>query len=58
MDRFFTLTAGLPEALSPEYGSELADASITLFQEFFRVAMALCLAALVPVMAMEGRRGS
>ena len=57
MDRFFTLTADLPPALSPEYASELNQASITLFQEFFRVAMALCLVALVPVMGMGGRRG-
>ena len=57
MDRFVILTAELPPALSAEYGAELADASITLFQEFFRVSMILCLAALVPVMAMGGRRG-
>jgi EmrB/QacA subfamily drug resistance transporter len=57
MDRFFTLTAGLPPALTPDYASELNEASITLFQEFFRVSMALCLAALVPVMGMGGRRG-
>ncbi|MFH1560783.1 MAG: MFS transporter [Chloroflexota bacterium] len=57
MDRFLVLTAGLPSALSPEYASELNQASITLFQEFFRVAMVLCLAALVPVMGMGGRRG-
>ena len=58
MDRFFTLTAELPPALTPEYASELNQASITLFQEFFRVAMALCLAALVPVKGMGGKRGS
>jgi len=57
MHRFFTLTAELPPALTPEYASELNQASITLFQEFFRVAMGLCLAALVPVMGMGGRRG-
>jgi EmrB/QacA subfamily drug resistance transporter len=56
MDRFVLLTAELPPALSPEYGSELNQASITLFQEFFRVAMALCLVALVPVMGMGARR--
>jgi hypothetical protein len=56
MDRFFTLTAELPTALTPEYASELNKASITLFQEFFRVSMVLCLAALVPVMGMGVRR--
>lgn len=54
MDRFFTLTAELPSALTPEYASELNAASITLFQELFRVSMALCLAALVPLMGMKG----
>ena len=57
MDRFFTLTAGLPSALAPGHASELNQASITLFQEFFRVAIALCLAALAPVIGMGGRRG-
>ena len=57
MDRFFTLTADLPPALSSGYEAELADTSITLFQEFFKVAMVLSLVALVPVMAMGGRRG-
>lgn len=57
MDRFLALTAGLPSVQEPGYASELADASITLFQDFFKVAMALCLAALVPVMGMGGRRG-
>ena len=57
MDRFFTLTADLPPALSSGYEAKLAGASITLFQEFFKVAMALSLAALVPVMVMGGRRG-
>ena len=57
MDRFFTLTADLPPALSSGYEAELADASITLFQEFFKVAMALSLAALVPVMVMGGQEG-
>ncbi len=56
MDRFAFLTAELPQAISPEYGTQLADASITLFQDFFKVAMVLCLVALVPVMGMGGRR--
>ena len=56
MDRFLFLTAGLPSPLAVEYGSELNEASITLFQEFFRVAMGLCLAAIVPAMGL--RRGS
>jgi EmrB/QacA subfamily drug resistance transporter len=56
MDRFAFLTAELPQAISPEYGAQLADASITLFQDFFKVAMVLCLVALVPVMWMGDRR--
>ncbi|MDP6494828.1 MAG: MFS transporter [Dehalococcoidia bacterium] len=55
MDRFLLLTSGLPPALSPEYPPKLADASMTLFQDFFRLAMALCIAALVPVLGMMGR---
>ena len=58
MDRFFTLTADLPPALSSGYEAELADTSITLFQEFFKVAMALSLVALVPVMAMARQSDS
>jgi hypothetical protein len=54
MDRFFALTAELPPVLSEGYASEVNRASITLFQDFFRVSMALCLAALLPVMAMVG----
>ncbi|MDA0988267.1 MAG: MFS transporter [Chloroflexi bacterium] len=57
MDRFLVLTAALPPALAPEYGEKLNQASIALFQEFFRVSMALCLVALVPVMGMGGRKG-
>jgi len=56
MDRFFTLTADLPSVLSPKYASELNQASIRLFQEFFRVSMVLCLVALVPAMGMRSRR--
>jgi len=56
MDRFLVLTAGLPSALSPDYTAQLAHASITLFQDFFRVSMWLCLAAVVPVMGMRGGR--
>ena len=57
MDRFLFLTGGLPPALSPEYGPRLAEASMALFQEFFVVSMFLCLAAMVPVLGMGGRRG-
>ena len=54
MDRFLLLAAELPSALSPDYGELLADASITLFQDFFRVSAWLCVAGLVPVAAMGG----
>ena len=54
MDRFLLLAADLPSALSPDYGELLADASITLFQDFFRVSAWLCVAGLVPVAAMGG----
>ena len=60
MDRFLLLAADLPSALSSDYGELLAEASITLFQDFFRVSAWLCVAALVPAAAMGGvgRRGA
>ena len=60
MDRFLLLAADLPPALSSDYGELLAEASITLFQDFFRVSAWLCVAALVPVAVMGGvgRRGA
>ncbi len=54
MDRFLLLAADLPPALSPDYGDLLAEASITLFQDFFRVSAWLCVAALAPVAVMGG----
>ena len=54
MDRFLLLAAELPSALSPEYGDLLAEASITLFQDFFRVSAWLCVIGLAPVAAMGG----
>ncbi|MBI2855755.1 MAG: MFS transporter [Chloroflexi bacterium] len=56
MDRFLTLTAGLPSPLAKEYASELNQASIALFREFFRVAMSLCLAAVVPALGLGRKR--
>lgn len=54
--RFFSLTSGIHSAAASEYSSRITEASVTLFQEFFLVAMLLCLLALVPAMAMNARR--
>ena len=69
-DRFQGLVAGLRLPLAVpnetaaqtqqrvlEFESGLSEAGLTLFQDFFLVAMGVCLVAMLPAALMSWRRG-
>ena len=56
--RFDLLVSGIDlPFLAAGYAEEVSLAGLTVFSEFFLVAMALCLLALLPALLMRGRPG-